>query len=445
MKFSKDFKWGVATASFQIEGATKSDGRGDSVWDKGCRADGNVYNHDTGDIACDHYNRYKEDVKLLKELGVTAYRFSLSWTRIIPDGDGEVNQKGLDFYNNLIDELLKNGIEPCVTLFHWDYPTDLFRKGGWLNDDSSDWFAYYTKIVAEAFKGRVKTYMTINEPQCVVHLGHRVKNHAPHQTMDHEDCIKVVHNILKANGKAFRVIKSIDKTCKVAIAPCSVITIPQEKTKEAENFAYEQHFKSKGPMYFQNALFTDPVFLGKYPQDVLDDIKVDFKPSKEDMEIIKCDMDFIAINMYHGTQFTYDKTGKPTEVKSEPGAKQTAMGWPVEPEALYYGPKFLHRRYNKPIIVSENGLALTEWKTLDGKVEDPMRIDFMNRYLNELNRGYKDGVPVEGYFHWSFLDNFEWSLGYSKRFGIVYVDYTTLERTPKSSYYHYQNLIKQSK
>ncbi len=445
MKFKKEFMWGVATASFQIEGAAKKDGRGDSVWDLGCRQNGYVYDGHTGNDACKHYELYKEDVKLMKELGVNAYRFSLSWSRILPNGIGKVNKKGLEFYINLIDELINNGIEPCVTLFHWDYPTELYKKGGWLNDESSDWFAEYTKIVGEAFKGKVKKYFTINEPQCVVSLGHHQKIHAPFLSLTNEECVLVTHNILKANGKAFRVLKDIDEKVQVGIAPCSVITIPVQKDDKSEQFAYEHHFKSNGANFFQNALFTDPVFLGEYPQDVLDDLKVDFKPSKEDMDIIKCDMDLLAINIYHGMQFSFDNKGNAIRKPNEIGAPQTAMGWPVEPEALYYGPKFLYKRYKKPIIISENGLALCDWKMESGKVEDPMRIDFINRYLGQLHKAHEHGVDVDGYFYWSFMDNFEWSFGYSKRFGLVHVDYNDFTRTPKSSYYHYRDIIRRTK
>ncbi len=439
MKFKDNFIWGVATASFQIEGS--ADKRGDSIWDMGCRDGGYVAEKNNGQLACDHYNRYKEDVALMKELGVTSYRFSISWPRVLPNGIGEVNEQGLAFYVNLVDELLANGIQPCITLYHWDLPTALHYKGGWLNDEISLWFAEYTRVIATAFKGKVKSYITINEPQCIVQYGYKTGEQAPFLSLTNEECLRVTHNILMASGRAFKVIKEVDPEAKVGIAPCSSITLPQ--VSEEEEAAYNAHFASLGNHFFQNPIFCDPIFFKEYPKDFLRDIGVDFKPTKQDMDIIGCNLDFLAINIYMGEYCTFEG-GKRVVVTPPVGSPKNSMDWPVAPEALYYGPKFFYKRYARPIIISENGVPLSEWKMLDGRVDDPMRIDFINRYLEQLHRAHKDGVDIFGYYYWSFMDNFEWAFGYTKRFGIVYVDYQTQERIPKSSYYHYRDIIKNS-
>lgn len=436
-----DFVWGVATAAYQIEGGYREDGKGDSIWDTFSHDKNRIKNGDTGDVACDHYHKYKQDIELLDKLGVKAYRFSIAWTRILPDGTGKINQKGLDFYNNLINELLKYGIEPFVTLFHWDYPQKLFEKGGWLNPESSDWFYNYAKIVGKAFGDRVKNFITINEPQCI--LGGMVRpDHAPGMNFTVKDRLTAVHNILKAHGKAVIALRETVENCRVGYAPCGYVTIPKDNSSKSIEFAKKVYFSINKDAPTDNvALFSDPVMLGDYPEEYYRYFK-DILPeiSTDDMKIISTPIDYYCQNIYQG-QIVYE--GKHSEVIYEPfrGGK-TSLGWNIIPQVMYWGPKFLYERYKKPIFITENGTANADVVCFDGQIHDAERIDFIDRYVEEMNKAIKDGVDIRGYFYWSFMDNMEWNLGYDPRFGLVYVDYETQERIPKDSFYYYSKLIK---
>lgn len=445
MAFKKDFVWGVATAAYQIEGAWNEDGKGLSVWDVFCHGSGKVYGNHTGDVACDHYHRYKEDVKLMKELGIKAYRFSLSWPRIFPNGIGEVNQKGVEFYSNLIDELLANGIEPYVTLFHWDYPYELYRKGGWLNDDSVKWFAEYAAKVAELYSDRVKHFITLNEPQCFI-SGHFTGVHAPGLEMSYKDIFQISHNVLKAHGAAVIALRENAKQpIKIGYAPTGPVGYPASDDpadiEAARKFTFKCDPLSRG-IIWNASWFSDPVMLGKYPEDGLEYYK-EYLPkiTEEDMKLISQPIDFYGQNIYNGREIAADKNGNPYVVPHKQGLGKTAIQWPVTPKCMHWGIKYFYERYKKPIYITENGMSAHDVVSLDGKVHDPNRIDFMNRYLIELEKAVNDGVEIDGYFAWSFMDNFEWAKGYDDRFGLVYVDYETQQRIPKDSAYWYKNWI----
>ncbi len=448
MSFNKDFVWGTATASYQIEGAWNEDGRGESVWDVFSHQDGNVYENHTGDVACDHYHKFKDDVRLMKELGIKAYRFSLSWPRIFPNGTGEINEKGVKFYNDLIDELVKNGIEPYVTLFHWDYPYALYQKGGWMNDESVEWFANYAGKVSELFSDRVKHFITFNEPQCFIGSGFLEGVHAPGIKAPNKDIFKMCHNVLKAHGAGVIALrKNAAQDIKVGYAPTCTASYPSEETPENIEAVRKLFFEC--PPIEENFMWnvswwSDPVMLGKYPEDGLKKYK-DYLPeiTEEDMRLINQPIDFYGQNIYNGKEYSVDKDGNAVLVKRKEGSPKTAIQWPVTPECLRWGPRYLYERYKKPIFITENGMSAHDWVSLDGKVHDPNRIDFINRYLNELSKAIDDGADVRGYFVWSFMDNFEWSKGYSDRFGIVYVDYESQERIPKDSAYWYKNWIEE--
>lgn len=448
MGFKKDFVWGTATSAYQIEGAWNEDGRGESVWDVCSHQPGNIKFGHTGDVACDHYHKFKEDVALMHELGIKAYRFSISWTRIFPDGIGKVNEQGVKFYSDLIDELLKYGIEPYITLFHWDYPYALYKKGGWLNDDSVKWFAEYAGKVAELYSDRVKYFITLNEPQCFVHCGHLCAEHAPFLKMGYKDVFQICHNVLKAHGAAVIALRENAKQpIKIGYAPTGSAIYPATESPADVEAARKKYFECSpvdAGAFWGVSWWSDPVILGHYPEEGLKMYK-DYLPeiTEEDMKLISQPLDFYCQNIYNGAEFRADENGNPVWVEREAGYPKTAFNWPVTPECLHYGPKFLYERYKLPIFISENGMACHDAVSLDGKVHDPNRIDFLNRYLIELEKATDDGADVGGYFLWSFMDNFEWASGYAERFGIVYVDYKTQERIPKDSAYWYKNWIEE--
>lgn len=446
MSFCKDFLWGVATAAYQIEGAAAEDGKGPSVWDVFCKEEGKVANGHTGDVACNHYHLYEKDVRLMAELGVKTYRFSISWPRILRNGTGEVNPKGIAFYNRLIDLLLKYNITPCMTLFHWDYPYALEQRGAWLNPDSPQWFAEYVEVVAKAFGDRVKYFITFNEPQCFIGIGYSSGAHAPGRKMPSRDLVKMAHHVMMAHGLAVCKLRAFVKDCKVGYAPTEGAAIPATESP-ADIAAARQKYFNVDPKYWTWSVswWSDPVMLGRYPEETaaFAELKQYLPPSYEkDLKIIHQPLDFYGQNIYHGALFRAGENGSYQWVENPINTAKTAMNWPVMPQALYWGPKFLYERYKKPILITENGMADLDTVALDGKVHDPNRINYLNRYLRAYRRAAEDGVELLGYTLWSFMDNFEWAEGYNKRFGLVYVDYETQERIPKDSFYWYQNIIK---
>lgn len=442
MKFQDNFMWGTASAAYQVEGAYQEDGKGLNIWDAYTQESGHVAHGENGNVACDHYHHFKDDVKMMKEMGIKNYRFSISWSRVLPNGTGEVNEKGLQFYSDLVDELLANGIEPLVTLFHWDYPLALHQKGGWLNRESSDWFAEYTKVIVDALSDRVKYWMTINEPQVFIGCGYAIGKFAPFEVHQAKDLTRMTHNVLLSHGKAVQVIRRYAKQKPIVgfafATPCCT---PTANTPEAIAEAKRKSFAfTKDRFPFELSWWADPIFFGKYPEDAYQILGSDMPEVLEgDMEIISEPVDFYGVNIYESkaaeTTYSYAEN-------AYIGCARTQMGWPVTPEVLYWSPLFLYERYQKPVLLSENGMASHDWVQLDGKVHDPQRIDFMKRYLRELYRSIKDGAQVMGYMYWSVMDNFEWADGYDKRFGLVHVDYQTQKRTIKDSGYFYGDVIR---
>ncbi|MBE5939832.1 MAG: beta-glucosidase [Lachnospiraceae bacterium] len=445
MGFKKDFVWGAATASYQIEGAAFEGEKGLNVWDVCCMQPGFVKDGDTGNVACDHYHRFKEDVAIMKKMGLKAYRFSISWSRVLPEGVGKVNEEGLDFYDKLVDELVAAGIEPYVTLFHWDYPDALFRKGSWLNPDSPKWFAEYAKVIVDRLSDRVTHWMTINEPQCYINLGYGEGTHAPGLKLNRGYVLQAAHNTLLAHGMAVQVIRKYSKKpCEIGVALVGGIAIPETDTEADYNAARSYMFDIKSDnMMWSDAFWMDPIYLGKYPENAIKfNEKWWPKMGQDDLKIINQPLDFFGMNSYHDVTVRAGKDGGVEVVKKKPGYARTAMHWAVTPEILHYGPKFFYERYKLPILVTENGLSNTDTIFLDGKVHDNYRIDFLNKYLLEYKKAADEGVDLKGYLQWSFLDNFEWAEGYNERFGLVYVDYPTGERTMKDSAYWYADVIK---
>ena len=442
--FPDDFSWGVASASYQIEGAPAEDGKGPSVWDMFCQKEGVVWKGQNGDVACDHYHRWREDIGLMKDLGIKNYRFSISWPRVMPEGTGAVNAKGMDFYSKLVDAMLSSGIKPWVTLFHWDYPLALYHKGGWLNRDSSDWFAEYAMLITQKLSDRVSHWMTLNEPQCFIELGMGNGYHAPGDKLRRDEVLLGAHHTMMAHGKAVQAIRTHARTKPtIGIAMAGVTYVPETESAADIEAARKAMFRPIGKTLFTNTWWFDPLFLGKYPEDGLALFgKTAPKIHPGDMETIAQKVDFLGLNIYHGWMRKAGPDGEPVEVPLAPGyPKTTSDCWPIVPRSLYWGPRFNYERYQVPIIITENGHQNADVISLDGKVHDPERIDYLHRYLIELKRAMDDDVPVQGYFQWCFTDNFEWAMGDAIRVGIVYTDYPTQRRIAKDSAYWYGEVI----
>lgn len=446
MAFPKNFIWGAATASYQIEGAWDEDGKTPSIWDVFSAQPGKTYNGETGQIACDHYHRWREDIALMKELELPAYRFSVAWPRVLPAGRGAINEKGLDFYSRLVDGLLEAGIEPWLTLYHWDLPQCLQREGGWMNPAIVGAFEEYTAAVVKRLGDRVSRWMTFNEPQCFVGLGTVDGRQAPGYHLPACDVAHEVHNVLVAHGRATDILRAAGgDRYSIGFVPTTQSMIPatdDPRDIEAARRVFFEHTPLR-PIHWTISLFTDPVFKGEYPADLLGVIGKDLPAGWErDMAGISRRLDFCGINLYSGRKIRAGDDGMPAQVPQVPGIPQTALKWNVEPETLRWGPRFLSERYGVPIIVTENGLSSHDWVHLDGKVHDPARIDFLHRYLLGMERAISDGADIQGYFHWSLMDNFEWSEAYKERFGLIHVDYATQKRTIKDSGYWFREVAR---
>ena len=442
MGFKNDFVWGAASASYQIEGAANEDGKGMSVWDMFCKQPGRIIDGSSGDTACDHYHRYKEDIAIMKDLGIKAYRFSIAWPRIIPDGDGKVNEKGLDFYERLIDTLMEAGIKPYVTLYHWDYPYELFRKGGWMNPESPKWFLRYVETVVKRLKNKLPAVFTFNEAQCFIGLSYEQTFHAPGINFPVWDTLLMTHNVLLAHGLAVQTLRSLSPDTKIGYAPCGPAQYPATDSAADREAARMAFFALGKHITSSVSLWSDPIFLGKYPDELVEKYSQYMpKIGSGDMKIISSPLDFLGQNIYFGDPVRADGKGGYDFAQRETGYAFTAAKWPVAPETLYWGPVFLAERYRIPLYIAENGLSCADVVSLDGKVHDPARIDFLHRYLQCLKKAADDGVDIQGYFHWSLTDNFEWAKGYTERFGLVHCNFETQKRTVKDSAYWYRDVI----
>jgi beta-glucosidase len=439
--FAKDFKFGVATSAYQIEGAATEDGRTPSIWDTFCRVPGKVYEGQSGDIACDHYHRYGEDVRILREIGVDSYRFSISWPRVFP-AYRTYNPKGMEFYKNLIHELEENGIEPMATLYHWDLPMWAYERGGWLNRESVTWFKEYATRVFEELNDSVKSWITHNEPFCASVLGYGLGVHAPgHKNLG--EALIAAHHVLLSHGVAVEAFRECGlRDSKIGITLNLTPSYPASNSRED----VEAASRSDG---LSNRWFLDPVFRSSYPEDMkeaLGRFAGGFGFIKDgDLQTISTKSDFLGVNYYTRvpTEFVQDSRLNYHDVQGNLKKSVTAMGWEICPEALYDLILRLRREYTQvPIYITENGAAFDDVLSKGKRVHDTERIDYVKGHLRKIAEANEQGADIRGYYLWSLLDNFEWACGYSKRFGIVHVDFGTQERSLKDSALWYRDAIR---
>lgn len=439
--FPEGFEWGTAAASYQIEGAWNKDGKGESIWDRFTHIPGNIADGTNGDVACDFYHLYEEDIKIAKQLGLQVYRFSISWPRIYPDGVGEINRKGIDFYLKVLKCLKENGIKAAVTLYHWDLPQKLQDRGGWANREIVGWFENYARTLYTEFGDLVDYWITLNEPYCSSILGYWTGEQAPGYH-DYSMALAAVHHLLMSHGAAVKAYRETGLKGEIGITLNLNLSYPADPNNKDDIEAAERN-----NMQYNN-LFADPVLKGIYPQKFFDYLegKGVVLPAifDGDMELIHQELDFLGLNTYFSIYTKADENAWPLglkEVKS--GKPRTDADWEVVPEGMYELLKWINETYNpQKIIITENGAACNDWVNLEGKVEDPNRIDYLKRYLIQVNRAIKEGVNIKGYYVWCFCDNFEWAWGLNRRFGIVYVDYATQRRIPKASAYWLADVIK---
>lgn len=427
--FPKEFLWGAASASAQVEGGWNEGGRTPSIWDAACPK--RIKHGDNCHTACDHYHRWKEDAALMKELGLKSYRFSISWSRIIPE-EGKVNPAGLKFYSDLVDELLAAGVEPLVTIYHWDLPLWVHKKGGWLSPKIIPLFRDYATAVVDALSDRVTWWMTMNEPQCFIMNGYMQGAHAPFKR-DYLALSRLTRNCMLAHAQAVKVIRQYaKKPPKVGIAMASGCFVPKDETPKEIETARKNSIET-GMGLMGNRWWMDPILAGKPVRAY-----GVYASKQEDMAEIAQPLDFVGLNLY--TPYNHsDWGGDPKAHRA--GLPRTSLGWVVDERVMYWTVRFVYERYHLPIIITENGMAENDFVCLDGGVHDPQRTDFIRRYLGSLKRAVREGYPVLGYQHWSIMDNFEWAEGYDPRFGLVFVDYATGERIVKDSAWAYKKII----
>ena len=432
--FPADFLWGTAASSYQIEGATGEGGRGEGTWDRFCKVPGAVRNGESGEIACDFFHRYPEDVRLMRELGIGAFRFSVSWPRILPEGRGRIEPRGLDFYDRLVDELLAAGIRPFLNLFHWDLPQLLEDEGGWPVRSTAEAFVELAEAVAARLGDRVQDWSTHNEPWCAAWLGYGYGIHAPGRK-NRADAVAAAHHLLLSHGWAVEAVRREASEPRVGIILDSVPMHPAS-ADPADRAAAE------AADALRNRFFLDGALRGTYPDDALELLAPIEPPVRDgDMAALAPPLDWVGLNNYTRTLVRANPGGEPLEVRA-PEGRLTEMGWEVYPAGLHEVLTRLHREYSPPVIyVSENGAAFADFRGHDGRVRDPERIEYFADYLAGVAQAIDEGVPVRGYFVWSLLDNFEWNFGYGKRFGLVFIDYPRLERVPKDSFDWYRRLI----
>jgi beta-glucosidase len=449
-KFPSNFIWGAATSAFQIEGAAKLDGKGASIWDTFCSTPGKVANGENGEIANDHYHRYLGDIELMKEVGLKGYRFSFAWSRLFPQGYGKKESRGFDFYDRLIDRLLEVGIEPLATLYHWDLPEALQKKGGWANREILIPFAEFSAAVVEHFGDRVKKFTPINEPWVVAWLGHGIGIHAP-GIKDRKTAWTVAHHTVLAHVYSARAMKSINSNIKVGPVLNQANYVPDDLTN--------QHQADSADLLdaIQNRFWMDAFFKGTYPEIILEKFKSELEPVIQDgdLKLATFKNDFLGLNFYFDSRVGPPLKGENPwhtlsshyglNVDETPKGPLTDMGWPVNPEGLENLCRRWHKELGKnlpEIFITENGVAYKDEVNEKGKVIDTQRIEYIKSHLQGLASAISDGVPIKGYYHWSLMDNFEWALGYEKRFGIIYVDFATQQRILKESALWYSSVIK---
>lgn len=438
LDFPKEFLFGAATAAYQIEGGRGEDGKGDSIWDKFCEIPGKVDRGETGDVACDHYHRMKEDVALMKEMHLESYRFSVAWTRIFPEGTGKLNEKGLKFYSDLIDELLKNGIKPLLTVYHWDLPQALQEKGGWLNPESVNWYADYAETLFRAYGDRVKDFLTFNEPFVFTDFGYVTGSFPPGIKGDYRSKILAGHHVLMAHGEAVRRFRKIVKDGRIGITLDYAYNVSATDKKEDIEAAARAN-------EFWAGWYFEPVVFGHYPKIArkwFEEHNQMPEIGKDDEKLIFEKIDFLGINHYFSNYVVAEKSNDREGTKpADKSFPQTDMGWNITEDGFYQMLKYFQSVLKVPLLITENGISLNDIVSVEGKIEDHNRIDYMKRYLSALSRAIGEGLDCRGYYYWSLLDNMEWAAGYKPRFGLVYVDYKTQARTLKRSAEWYRNLI----
>ncbi len=437
--FPEGFLWGAATAAYQIEGAYDQDGKGENIWDRFSHIPGRIFEGHTGDVACDHYNRYEQDIRIMKSIGLKSYRFSISWARVFPDGKGTPNQRGLDFYKRLVEKLNENGIKPAATLYHWDLPQKLQDLGGWANRDSVGWFADYAAYMFEKLGDQVPVWITHNEPWVVSFIGNWVGRHAPGIT-DFSTALQTSHHLLMSHGQAVKAYRETGGNGEIGITlnmnPVYPVSDSRDDTAAARMFNE-----------YLNKWFAEPVLKGTYPEELLRYYQQEGlfpEIDDSDMKIIHQPVDFLGINNYYSSFIKYDGSQWPIPAaETMTGRDRTQMDWEIYPEGIHDLLVYLDKEYGGvKIIITENGAAFNDIVNREGKVEDDNRIDYLYRYLGQIHRAISSGVNVRGYYAWSLLDNFEWGHGYSKRFGLVYVDFKTQERIMKKSALWYRDVIR---
>jgi beta-glucosidase len=434
--FPEGFQWGAATSAFQIEGAWEQDGKGESIWDRFCHTPGKILGSDTGDLACDHYNRWRDDVDLMRNMNLQSYRFSISWPRVIPNGTGSVNAKGLDFYERLVDGLLERGIEPCPTLYHWDLPQALEdRWGGWLSRDTAQAMGDFATAVAQRLGTRVKKWMTINEGVNAADRAYGMGKFAPGYTLPRKDVLNARHNVLLAHGHASLALRDTlgRDNIQVGFVHDPFPTLPATNTPADIELAKKNFRKTAG-------WWHDPVWLGRYPEQEWTEFGSDVPIVLEgDMGLIGDRPDFMGLNLYSANRVS--ATQNDAKPWMRPESMRTDFGWFVEPDIGYWIPLFCQEFWNPPsIYVTENGCA---WDV--GGLDDAWRTTYHREFLTSLAQACDHGAPVKGYFAWSLMDNFEWADGFSKRFGLVHVDFETRQRTLKSSGKWYSQVAKENR
>jgi beta-glucosidase len=464
LSFPAGFVWGTATAAYQIEGATAEDGRTPSIWDTFSSVPGNIVGGDTGDVACDHYHRLAEDLDLMAELQLPAYRFSVSWPRVIPDGSGPVNQIGLDFYRRLVDGLLSRAITPLLTLYHWDLPQPLQDAGGWLSRDTGDRFAELADVVGRALGDRVPAFTTLNEPFCSAFLGYGTGTHAP-GISDNGCALAAAHHLNLAHGRAVAALRAVVPSQTTVSVTLNLAQVAPASDSDAD-LAAARHVDD-----IANRVFLEPILRGRYPDRLVEETRhfSDWSFVRGgDLAVISAPIDVLGVNYYSPTtvaaapdareRITGDQAnGRPVHRNAEPSrwpgtdlahtvalpGPYTDMGWAIDPDGLTRMLVGLHRDYPEmPLVITENGAAYSDAPGPGGAVHDPNRIAYLGAHLAAVHAAIAAGADVRGYYLWTLMDNFEWSWGFSKRFGIVYVDYETLTRTPKDSAYWYREVVR---
>lgn len=442
LTFPDHFIWGIGTSAYQSEGAWQEDGRGESIWDRYCHIPGNTFNGESGDISSDFYHRYKEDIALLKKMGIRHFRTSIAWTRIIPDGRGEINPKGIQFYHDVIDELLRQGIEPMITLYMWDLPQKLQDIGGWANREVTDYYERYARLLFREYGNKVKTWVTFDEPFCGAFIGNYLGTYAP-GLRDFNTALLVSYHMLLAHGKAVRACHEMLPDAKIGIA----LNISDCKPATCKPADAEAAHRADG---YRNRWFLDPLYKGSFPQDMLDWYEAQgvILPaiSREDLKIISTRQDFLGLNYYSPHFFVHDPKNWPIQCTSvKTGKPLNDINWEIVPEALYNILARIRADYGDvEIQITENGSCQTDILSHRREILDYCRIDYMHRHLVELERAIRAGINVTAYYAFCFMDNLEWALGYSKRFGLVYVDFETQERIVKASGRWYSQVVKQN-